>query len=78
MRVDLNGKTIRTIERAAHLIAGTGLLLIVFTPLGDGALGGALRFALVPPLVLSGLLMWQHARVSRVLRRSPRRARQTS
>jgi thiosulfate reductase cytochrome b subunit len=75
----LTGKTLRDAERVLHLFVGFVLLALVFTPLGAGVPGSVLRVALAPMLVLSGLLMWQHARVTRVLRasgdRSPLRIR---
>jgi hypothetical protein len=64
----MTGKQIRDLERIVHLIAGAGLLALAFTPLGDGTIGSALRFAVAPLLGLSGVLMWQHARVTRALR----------
>lgn len=65
----MTGKRLRDLERALHLVAGVTLLAIAFTPLGEGAVGQALRFVVAPVLVTSGILMWQHARVTRFLRR---------
>ena len=70
----ISGKTLRDAERVIHLIAGVGLLLIAFTPLGDGAPGSFLRFLIAPLLIGSGILMWQHARVMRSLRARDARA----
>jgi hypothetical protein len=64
----VTGKAVRDAERVLHLVTGFLLLALVFTPLGEAAIGMALRFALVPMLVASGMLMWQHARVTRLLR----------
>jgi hypothetical protein len=55
--------------------AGIILLAIVFTPLGEAVIGQALRFVVAPLLVASGILMWQHARVTRLLRGSDGRTR---
>lgn len=68
--MDISGKTLRTFERGVHLVGGALLLVLTFTPLGDGPVGDALRVAAAPLVVLSGLLMWQHARVVRALRES--------
>ena len=73
--MSLTGKELRDLERAVHIAAGVILLLIVFTPLGEAAMGQALRFAVTPLLVMSGVLMWQHARVTRLMRASQRPAR---
>jgi len=64
----MTGKQLRNVERAFHIVAGVILLAIAFTPLGDGAVGQTLRFVVAPLLVASGILMWQHARVTRFLR----------
>lgn len=64
----ISGKALRDTERRLHLLMGIGLLVLSFTPLGQGEVGSVLRFAVAPLVVLSGLLMWQHARVTRVLR----------
>jgi thiosulfate reductase cytochrome b subunit len=64
----ITGKGLRDGERILHLVTGFLLLALVFTPLGASGLGGVLRIALVPMLVVSGMLMWQHARVTRMLR----------
>jgi hypothetical protein len=77
--MSLTGKQLRVAERTLHITAGVILLALAFTPLGDAAMGQALRFVVAPLLVASGILMWQHARVTRLMRGSdggaPRRAR---
>jgi hypothetical protein len=66
--MSLTGKQLRVAERTLHIAAGLILLAIAFTPFGEAAVGQALRFVVAPLLVASGILMWQHARVSRLLR----------
>ena len=68
----LTGKALRDAERVVHLLMGVGLLILSFTPLGQGDVGGVLRIAVAPLVVASGILMWQHARVTRALRSSDR------
>ncbi len=63
-----SGKSLRDFERRLHLALGVALLLLAFTPLGTGDVGALLRAAVAPLLVISGLLMWQHARVTKALR----------
>lgn len=65
-------KALRDAERVVHLLMGVGLLLLAFTPLGQGDIGAALRIAVAPLVVISGIAMWQHARVTRLLRSSDR------
>jgi hypothetical protein len=75
--MSLSGKQLRNAERALHIAAGLILLAIAFTPLGEAVTGQALRFVVAPLLVASGILMWQHARVTRLMRGAegaPRRA----
>ena len=66
--MQVSGKGLRNAERVVHLIVGAVLLALSFTPLGQGDVGSILRFAVAPLLAVSGLLMWQHARVTRALR----------
>jgi hypothetical protein len=76
--MSLSGKQLRNAERALHIAAGVILLAIAFTPLADAGIGQALRFVVAPMLVVSGILMWQHARVTRLMRgteAAPPRAR---
>jgi hypothetical protein len=69
----MHGKTLRDIERRLHIAVGILFMTLVFTPLGEGAPGMLLRFMLAPLLVTSGILMWQHARVVKLLSGSERR-----
>jgi hypothetical protein len=66
--VEISGKGLRDAERVVHLVMGVGLLALSFTPLGEGDVGTLLRIVVAPLVVLSGVLMWQHARVTRALR----------
>ena len=68
----ITGKALRDAERIIHLVMGAGLIVLAFTPLGQGELGGPLRLVIAPFVVGSGLMMWQHARVTRALRSSDR------
>jgi len=68
--MEISGKTLRTIERGVHLALGALLLAVTFTPLGLGAVGEVLRVAAAPLVVITGVMMWQHARVVRALRDS--------
>ncbi|QBD78983.1 hypothetical protein EPA93_24560 [Ktedonosporobacter rubrisoli] len=64
----VSNKQIRDIQRIVHLIAALVLLFYVYGPL-DGAPGLAplLRFAVLPLLVVTGLLMWQWTRLRKLV-----------
>lgn len=57
----------RRAQRAAHLFAASVLLAYVYAPL-DAQLEDVVRFAVFPVLVLTGIAMWQSARIRRALR----------
>ena len=57
----------RRAQRRAHLLAGAVLAGYVYAPLG-GELEGIVRFAVFPLLALTGIAMWQAARIRRALR----------
>jgi thiosulfate reductase cytochrome b subunit len=62
----------RRLERLVHLAAGAVLAAYVYLPLGN-AIAGVIRWVVLPMLVLSGLAMWQMARIRRAIhRRRPR------
>jgi thiosulfate reductase cytochrome b subunit len=50
-----------------HLLAGAVLAAYVYAPLGT-ELEDLVRFAVFPMLVLTGIAMWQAARIRRALR----------
>lgn len=57
----------RRAQRVAHLLAGVILLGYVYAPL-SAELEAVVRFAVFPILVLTGIAMWQSARIRRALR----------
>jgi hypothetical protein len=61
----------RRLERMVHLAAGAVLAAYVYLPLGD-AVADVIRWVVLPMLVLSGLAMWQMARIRRALSRGAR------
>ena len=58
---------IRKAERAVHLLPALVLFAYVYTPLGE-PLENVVRFALFPVLTMSGMAMWQAARIRRAFR----------
>jgi len=68
---------LRRAQRRAHLLAAALLLAYVYTPL-DTELEAAVRFGVVPLLALTGIAMWQAARIPRALRSVDATRRPTS
>jgi hypothetical protein len=62
----------RKLERAVHLAAGALVIAYLYVPFGE-VVANAIRWVVLPPLVGSGMAMWQAARIRRALKR--RRAR---
>jgi hypothetical protein len=59
--------TLRRAQRRAHLLAGAVLFAYVYAPLGAD-LEDVVRFAVFPVLALTGIAMWQAARIRRAMR----------
>jgi hypothetical protein len=57
---------LRRIQRRAHLLAAVVLLAYVYAPL-EAQLEQVIRFAVLPVLALTGVAMWQAARIRRTL-----------
>jgi hypothetical protein len=57
---------LRRAQRRAHLLAAIVLLAYVYAPLG-AQLEDVVRFAVLPALALTGIAMWQAARIRRTL-----------
>ena len=64
----LSNKGLRTVLRYAHLLAGVLNVLLIYTPLGDVAQFELLvQIILVPVIVVTGVWMWQQARVRKLI-----------
>ncbi len=60
----LSGKQQRTILRHSHLVAGMLNVFFIYTPLGDvSAFQLLVQIILVPVIIITGVWMWQQARV---------------
>jgi hypothetical protein len=59
--------TLRRVQRRVHLLAAAVLFAYVYAPLGAD-LEDVIRFAVFPVLALTGIAMWQAARIRRALR----------
>jgi hypothetical protein len=57
----------RRAQRRLHLLAGAVLAAYVYAPLG-AELADVVRFAIFPILAVTGIAMWQAARIRRALR----------
>jgi len=58
---------LRRAQRGAHLFAAALLAAYVYAPLG-GQVEDIVRFAVFPVLALTGIAMWQAARIRRGVR----------
>ena len=63
----------RKVQRLVHLAAGLVLIAYLYAPL-EAQLEDAVRFLVLPVLVLTGIAMWQAPRIRR-LRKSVSRTR---
>lgn len=57
----------RRAQRRAHLLAGAVLAAYIYAPVGT-ELENLVRFAIFPILALTGIAMWQAARIRRALK----------
>ena len=64
----LSGKQQRTILRYSHLLAGMLNVFFIYTPLGDvWAFQLLVRIILVPVIIITGVWMWQQAKVRKLV-----------
>jgi len=65
----LSRRQVRDLQRAAHLVAALVLLAYVYAaPLLGAGFTAAVRWLVVPVLVVSGLALWQWHRLRATLR----------
>jgi len=55
----------RKVQRLVHLAAGLVLIAYLYAPL-EAQLEDAIRFLVLPVLVLTGMVMWQAPRIRRL------------
>ena len=68
--MSISNKQLRLILRYTHLAAGILIGLFVYSPLGDvPAFEVLVQIALIPIVVLTGIWIWQQARVRRLFAR---------
>ncbi len=66
----LSRRQVRDLQRAAHLVAALVLLAYVYAaPLLGAGFTAAVRWLVVPVLVVSGLALWQWHRLRAALRK---------
>lgn len=66
----LSGKHVRDLQRAVHLLGGLLVMASIYSPLRDQAVLDALvQVVVIPVMVVTGLAMWQAARLRRLLGR---------
>jgi len=70
-RRGLSGKQVRDRQRLAHLVTGALLIVYVYLPgTPSPILEVAIRWAILPGVVIAGVLMWQWPKLRRWARRS--------
>lgn len=66
----MSNKQVRQFMRALHIVEAFVLGALIYGPWGDGSLlEAAVQFVFFPALGISGLLMWQQARLNKLLNR---------
>ena len=67
----LSNKRVRDLQRAVHLVGGLLVMAAIYSPLRDQAVLEALvQLVVILVMVLTGLAMWQAARLRRLLARA--------
>ena len=69
----MTGAQQRRLQRAAHLVAGLVLVGYVYAPVG-AHLHDAVPLVVLPVLALTGVVMWQAARIRRLRKALNRRS----
>ncbi len=66
----LSNKRLRDLQRAVHLTGGLLVMASIYSPLRDQAVLDALvQVVAIPVMLVTGLAMWQAARLRRLLLR---------
>ncbi len=64
----LSNKRVRDVQRAVHLVGGLLVMASIYSPMGDQVVLDALvQLVAIPMMVVTGLAMWQAARLRRLL-----------
>lgn len=65
----MSGKQIRDRQRLAHLVTGALLVVYVYLPgVPSPVFQTAIRWVILPGMVLAGVLMWQWPKIRRRMR----------
>ena len=68
--MSISNKQLRLILRYTHLAAGILIIIFVYSPLGDvPAFELFVQIALIPIVVVTGIWIWQQARVRQLFAR---------
>ena len=66
----LSNKRVRDLQRAVHLTGGLLVMAAIYSPLRDQAVLDVLvQVVAIPAMLVTGLAMWQAARLRRLLAR---------
>ncbi|MEO1290122.1 MAG: hypothetical protein AAFV93_20410 [Chloroflexota bacterium] len=67
----MSNKQIRTISRYLHIVVGVMMILFIYIPeLANNMLyANIVQFVAIPVVSISGILMWQQARIMKLFRK---------
>jgi thiosulfate reductase cytochrome b subunit len=70
----MSNRQLRVALRWVHIVGGALIATFVYAPWGASPLSLALmRWGVIPVLILTGLLLWQQARLSKLRQRAETR-----
>ena len=70
----MSNKNLRRLIRLIHLIGAASLGMYFYSPIaGDPTLGSIIRFGMIPIIVLTGIALWQQARLNKLLNGNTRK-----
>jgi len=65
----MSNKSIRNMTRILHIIAGALISALVYSPLQTNSIYiAAMQFIVIPGLIVSGIFLWQQARILKLFR----------
>ena len=73
----MSNRRLRSVVRWLHLIGGSLIATFIYAPWGQAPLFvGLMRWGIIPLLILSGLVLWQQAWLTKRWQRSGSRSSQ--
>lgn len=73
----MSNRQLRVVLRWVHIVGGALIATFVYGPWGASPLFlGLMRWGVIPVLILTGLLLWQQARLGKLRQRAKARSAQ--